>query len=104
MYISIHTCNVMYYNVPHFIVLKGALGCLILVTIEFTKCLLSNVLHLQSIVGRVTDAMKDMISPSWLVDLVSTIKKKTPPMQSSGVHQQHEVWTVNSLLFTFHRL
>ncbi|XP_013380005.1 nuclear pore complex protein Nup153 [Lingula anatina] len=33
----------------------------------------------QSLLSRVTDTVKDILSPSWLVDIVSSVKKKTSP-------------------------
>ncbi|XP_067677304.1 nuclear pore complex protein Nup153-like [Haliotis asinina] len=33
----------------------------------------------KSLLGKVTDTVKDLLAPSWLTDFVSTVSKKTPP-------------------------
>ena len=40
--------------------------------------------------GRVSDSVKDMLSPSWLVDLVSSVKKKTPPPETQPAQQRDQ--------------
>ena len=53
----------------------------------------------QSIVSRVKDSVKDMLAPSWLVDLVASVKKRTPPQSPEPSHS-HQPLVYYSSLYT----
>ena len=51
--------------------------------------LISMYVTFQSLFSKVKDSVKDMLSPSWLSDLVTNVKKDSPP-QSSDQGQPKE--------------
>ncbi|XP_046583033.1 LOW QUALITY PROTEIN: nuclear pore complex protein Nup153-like [Haliotis rubra] len=44
----------------------------------------------KSLLGKVTDTVKDLLAPSWLTDFVSTVSKKTPPKDKKDAFIEEE--------------